>query len=85
MWLASSSDLVHWGEHRFLLRTRPQMWDSVKVGAGSPPVRIADGWLEIYHGADENDRYCLGGVLLDANDTSRVLGEIARPHYGAID
>lgn len=77
IWLASSPDLVHWGEHRCILRTRPQMWDSVKVGAGPPPVRIAEGWLEIYHGADENDRYCLGGVLLDADDPSRVL---ARSH-----
>ena len=77
IWLASSPDLVHWGEHRCILRTRPEMWDSAKIGAGPPPVRIAEGWLEIYHGADENDRYCLGGVLLDGDDPSIVL---ARSH-----
>jgi len=77
MWLASSPDLVHWGEHRCIMRTRPGLWDSLKIGAGPPPVRIAEGWLEIYHGADENDRYCPGGMLLDAEDPSRVL---ARSH-----
>lgn len=79
MWLASSPDLIHWGQHRCVLRTRPGMWDSAKIGAGPPPFRIAEGWLEIYHGADENDRYCLGGVLLDADNPSRVLARSRDP------
>ena len=79
MWIARSPDLVHWGEHECILRTRPGTWDSVKIGAGPPPVRIPEGWLEIYHAADEKDRYCLGGLLLDADDPSRVLGRSSAP------
>ncbi|HEX8969686.1 MAG TPA: glycoside hydrolase family 130 protein, partial [Chloroflexota bacterium] len=79
MWIARSPDLVHWGEHQCILRTRPGMWDSVKLGAGPPPLRIPEGWLEIYHGADENDRYCLGGLLLDADDPAKVLGRSSVP------
>jgi beta-1,2-mannobiose phosphorylase / 1,2-beta-oligomannan phosphorylase len=79
MWIARSPDLVHWGEHQCILRPRPGMWDSVKIGAGPPPLRIPEGWLEIYHGADENDRYCLGGLLLDAEDPATVLGRSSLP------
>jgi beta-1,2-mannobiose phosphorylase / 1,2-beta-oligomannan phosphorylase len=79
MWIARSPDLVHWGEHGCILRTRPGMWDSVKIGAGPPPLRIPEGWLEIYHGADEDDRYCMGGLLLDAENPARVLGRSRAP------
>jgi predicted GH43/DUF377 family glycosyl hydrolase len=27
-------------------------WGSIKVGAGTPPVRIAEGWMSLYHGVD---------------------------------
>ena len=37
------------------------------------------GWLEIYHGANEDNRYCLGALLLDHNDPSIVLARSAEP------
>ena len=79
MWLARSPDLVHWGDHRCVVRPRRGTWDEAKVGAGAPPVRISEGWLEIYHGADRDDRYCLGAVLLDARNPSRVLARSRDP------
>jgi beta-1,2-mannobiose phosphorylase / 1,2-beta-oligomannan phosphorylase len=79
MWIASSPDLVHWGDHRCVLRPRRGTWDAVKVGAGAPPLRIPEGWLEIYHGVDGGNRYCLGAVLLDAGDPATVLGRSRDP------
>lgn len=55
------------------------MWDSARVGAGAPPIRTEKGWLEIYHGADENNRYCLGALLLDLDDPSIVLARSDEP------
>ena len=37
------------------------------------------GWLEIYHGATEKDRYCLGLLLLDPSDPTRVLARSTGP------
>ena len=79
MWIARSSDLVHWGEQQCILRPRRGMWDSTKLGAGPPPLRIPEGWLEIYHGVDQDQCYCLGAVLLDADDPARVLGRSPDP------
>jgi predicted GH43/DUF377 family glycosyl hydrolase len=50
-------------------------WGTVKNGGGTPPVRIAEGWLSIFHGVDgrfdENGRcvgmrYSAGIVIHDA-------------------
>lgn len=77
IWIASSNDLIHWGRHACILKTREGWWDSARIGAGAAPIKTPKGWLEIYHGADAHHRYCLGAVLLDLEDPSRV---IARSH-----
>lgn len=79
IWIASSPDRVHWGEHKCLIRARPGMWDSERIGAGCAPIRTDKGWLEIYHGADDEGRYCLGALLLDTDDPTRVLARSDEP------
>jgi predicted GH43/DUF377 family glycosyl hydrolase len=79
IWLAESFDRIHWGKHKCIATTRKGMWDSARVGAGAAPIKTSEGWLEIYHGADYHHRYCLGALLLDLNDPSKVLGRSVEP------
>lgn len=79
IWLAESPDLLHWGNHRCLAHSRPGSWDSARVGAGAAPIRTAQGWLEIYHGATAGNRYCLGALLLDLNEPWRILARSRAP------
>jgi len=79
IWLAESPDRLHWGNHQCLAVTREGNWDEARVGAGGPPIKTAEGWLEIYHGADKQHRYCLGALLLDKNDPSNVLARSYTP------
>ena len=79
IWLAESPDLIHWGQHKCIATVRPDKWDSKRVGAGGAPIRTEKGWLEIYHGANSDHRYCLGALLLDINDPSKVLARSVEP------
>jgi predicted GH43/DUF377 family glycosyl hydrolase len=79
IWLAESPDLVHWGNHRCIAHSRPGSWDSARVGAGAAPIRTDAGWLEIYHGADAKNRYCLGALLLDLRSPAKVLARSRQP------
>jgi predicted GH43/DUF377 family glycosyl hydrolase len=79
IWLAESPDLEHWGNHACIARTRDGKWDSQRVGAGASPILTDEGWLEIYHGADSSHRYCLGALLLDKDDPSRVIARSDEP------
>jgi predicted GH43/DUF377 family glycosyl hydrolase len=79
IWLAESPDLLHWGNHKCIATTRSQMWDSARIGAGAAPIKTSEGWLEIYHGADDKHRYCLGALLLDLHDPSQVLARSNQP------
>ncbi len=79
IWLAESNDLVHWGNHKCVATTRLGKWDSARIGAGAAPIKTEEGWLEIYHGADEKHRYCLGALLLDLKDPSKVIARSQNP------
>lgn len=83
IWMASSPDLKHWGNHRQLLTPRTGFWDSERIGPNASPIETPDGWLLIYHGADNRGVYCLGAVLLDLekpwNVIARCIGPIMSP------
>jgi predicted GH43/DUF377 family glycosyl hydrolase len=79
IWIAESPDRLHWGNHKCIAVTREKAWDSARVGAGGPPIKTAEGWLEIYHGANAHHRYCLGALLLDLDDPSKVLARSEEP------
>ncbi|MEO5563771.1 MAG: glycoside hydrolase family 130 protein [Chitinophagaceae bacterium] len=79
IWLASSPDCIHWGNHRCIIKTRKDLWDSARVGAGAAPIKTDKGWLEIYHGANHQHQYCLGAFLLDLNDPSKVIARTTDP------
>lgn len=79
IWIAESPDLLHWGNHRFLAGLREGRWDSHRIGSGAVPIRTEHGWLEFYHGADGEDRYSMGALLLDLEDPSRVIARSEVP------
>ncbi len=79
IWLAESPDGVHWGNHKCIVKTRKDMWDSGRVGAGAAPIKTKQGWLEIYHGANAENQYCLGAFLMDSDDPSKVLARTLEP------
>lgn len=83
IWISHSPDLLHWGDPRPVMQPRKGgRWDNKKIGAGAPPIKTEQGWLEIYHGVRETGSgvlYRLGAVLLDLEDPSRVIGRAAEP------
>ncbi len=81
MWLARSGDLLCWGDHRYLLSQGSTGWDCARIGAGAVPFKTEKGWVEIYHGADENNRYCLGALLLDTEEPWKLLARSTEPVF----
>jgi predicted GH43/DUF377 family glycosyl hydrolase len=79
IWIAESPEICCWGNHRCLMGPRAGCWDEAKVGASAVPFRIEEGWLEIYHGSDRNNRYCLGAVLTDVDEPWKVIARTEKP------
>ena len=73
------SDHLHfWYESQVLIRpTHP--WEFVQLGNCGSPIETSEGWLVITHGVGPMRKYCLGAVLLDLHDPSRVIGRLREP------
>ncbi|HEY8668103.1 MAG TPA: glycoside hydrolase family 130 protein [Tepidisphaeraceae bacterium] len=79
IWTGRSPDLVHWGRHQCLIRSRPGFWDSQRVGCNAEPIKTDGGWLILYHGADDTSRYCQGALLVDLKNPNKILARSDQP------
>jgi len=77
IWLASSPDLLHWGDCRPFLSPGYAPWNSLKIGP-TPPIRTREGWLVIVHGVAnpcDGSHYYVGALLLDLDEPCRIIGK----------
>ena len=75
IFLSQSPDMIHWGEHRFVMGTKAG-WESTKIGAGPTPIETEQGWLLFYHGVLTSCNgfvYSFGAALLDLNEPWKVI------------
>lgn len=79
IWLSTSDDLVHWGNHKHLLSVSERGFDSGRVGAGGVPIKTPHGWLIIYHAADKNNNYSLTAALLSLEEPEVVSHKLNFP------
>ena len=68
----------HWSDPVVILRPAA-MWESVKVGNCGSPIETDAGWLVVTHGVGPMRKYCIGAILLDLDDPTRVIGRLHQP------
>ena len=77
MWVSYSPDLVFWGKSEPVKYNGKPFMDGFKMGAGGVPIRVKEGWLEIYHTVSTTCNgfiYRLKACILDAENPAKVLG-----------
>ncbi len=74
IWLSESADLIAWNPVKKIISGRAHYWDEL-IGAGPPPIKTKEGWLQIYHGIAMHYQpiYQAGIMLLDLADPTRVI------------
>ena len=75
IYLSQSLDLIHWGEHRYVMGPKGG-WQSTKVGAGPIPIETPEGWLMFYHGVLTSCNgfvYSWSAALLDLDKPWKVI------------
>jgi predicted GH43/DUF377 family glycosyl hydrolase len=77
-YILRSDDLYNWSRAN-MLSIPYQPWEIVQVGNNGSPIETDDGWLVITHGVGPMRRYCLGAMLLDLDDPTKVIGKSKEP------
>jgi predicted GH43/DUF377 family glycosyl hydrolase len=73
------SDNPHFWSDPHLLRNPLESWEYVKIGNCGSPIETPAGWLVITHGVGPMRKYCIGAMLLDLDDPSKVIGHLRQP------
>jgi len=76
------SDHPHfWYDSKTIIRPS-QPWEFIQMGNSGSPNETEAGWLVLTHGVGPMRKYCLGAVLLDRHDPTRVIGRLREPLLG---
>ncbi len=78
------SDNPHFWSDPKLLQRPGQPWEMVKIGNCGSPIETDAGWLVITHGVGPMRKYCIGAMLLDLDDPTRVLAHLSAPLLSAV-
>jgi len=73
------SENPHFWSDPQILRRPAHLWESVKIGNCGSPIETEAGWLVITHGVGPMRRYCIGALLLNLHDPSKILRELKEP------
>jgi len=78
LFCVSSRNLYSWQKPANLLRPQSP-WEFIQIGNCGSPIETAGGWLLLTHGVGPVRRYCIGAILLDLDDPSKVIGRLTDP------
>jgi predicted GH43/DUF377 family glycosyl hydrolase len=56
-----------------------QAWEVLQLGNCGPPIETDAGWLVLTHGVGPMRTYCIGAILLDLDDPTRIIGRLPHP------
>jgi predicted GH43/DUF377 family glycosyl hydrolase len=54
-------------------------WEALQLGNCGSPIETDRGWLVLTHGVGPMRTYRIGAILLDLDDPTRIVGELAQP------
>jgi predicted GH43/DUF377 family glycosyl hydrolase len=75
----SKSENLHFWHDATVLQVPTEPWELVQLGNCGSPLETSEGWLLLTHGVGPMRRYCLGALLLDLEDPSKVIGRLREP------
>jgi beta-1,2-mannobiose phosphorylase / 1,2-beta-oligomannan phosphorylase len=90
--LDNRGNLLNVAESVQVLSPNPD-WGSIKIGGGTPPIRIAEGWMSLFHGVDAIKKrhgqpalqYSTGIMINDVVRPDRVLYRSPTPILEPVD
>lgn len=78
LYLLKSDSFDYW-DNAIQIKQPEYDWEFVQIGNCGSPIYTEAGWLLLTHGVGPMRKYCIGAILLDLNDPSRIIGQLQQP------
>ena len=73
------SDHLHFWQESNIIQEPTRPWEFIQIGNCGSPMETEFGWLVLTHGVGPMRQYCIGAMLLDLENPSRIIARLEDP------
>ena len=73
------SDNVHFWQKSQIIQEPEHPWEFIQIGNCGSPIEIDEGWIVLTHGVGPMRQYCIGAMLLDLENPSKIIARLNEP------
>ena len=73
------SDNSHFWQESYIIQEPSMPWEFIQIGNCGSPLETEEGWLVLTHGVGPVRKYCIGAILLDLDNPSKMIGRLPEP------
>jgi predicted GH43/DUF377 family glycosyl hydrolase len=73
------SDNIHFWQESKIIQEPTRPWEFIQIGNCGSPLETDKGWIVLTHGVGPMRQYCIGAMLLDLEDPTRVIARLEKP------
>jgi predicted GH43/DUF377 family glycosyl hydrolase len=73
------SDNIHFWQAAHVIQVPESPWEFIQIGNCGSPLETDAGWIVLTHGVGPMRQYCIGAILLDLENPSKVIARLDEP------
>jgi predicted GH43/DUF377 family glycosyl hydrolase len=73
------SDNIHFWQKSQIIQEPEYPWEFFQIGNCGSPLETDQGWIVLTHGVGPMRQYCIGAMLLDLENPSKVISRLDEP------
>ena len=73
------SDNIHFWQEAQIIQKPKYPWEFIQVGNCGSPLETNEGWIVLTHGVGPMRKYCIGAILLDLENPTKIIARLDEP------
>jgi len=73
------SDNIHFWQESKIIQEPTRPWEFIQIGNCGSPLETDDGWIVLTHGVGPMRQYCIGAILLDLENPTKIIARLDEP------
>ncbi len=73
------SDNIHFWQESQIIQEPEYPWEFIQIGNCGSPLETDKGWIVLTHGVGPMRQYCIGAILLDLENPTKIIARLNEP------
>ena len=73
------SDNIHYWQESKIIQEPKHPWEFIQIGNCGSPLETNEGWIVLTHGVGPMRQYCIGAILLDLENPTKIIARLNEP------